>query len=427
MNDKLSTMESNSRLITHNLSLKKGYKQTELGVLPTDWEVKAIAEIANIKGGGTPSSFNSSFWNGDINWFTPTEIGKTKYVYESRRKITKDGYTTSSANLLPIGTVLLTSRAGIGDTAIILNEACTNQGFQSLIVSNEYDNEYVYYLVNTSTFQKLLLKHASGSTFLEISPNKLKLIKIPLPPTLTEQTAIATALSDMDRLIEGLEKLIAKKRNIKQGAMQELLTPYVMVNGELLMVNGKPKMKEGWEVKTLDKVIDCLDNLRVPLNEEERLKMKGDIPYCGANGVVDYVNDYLIDDNIILIAEDGGYFDEYLTRPIAYQINGKCWVNNHAHILKAKKDFVQEFVFYSLVHKNILMHLASGTRAKLNKGELYKIKVNVPPKIKEQTRIAQILSDMDTEITELETQLSKYKMLKTGMMQELLTGKKRLI
>lgn len=391
------------------LSLPKGFKQTEVGMIPVDWEIVKLESQVEVKGGGTPSSFNKRFWNGNINWFTPTEIGLTKYVKESKRKITEEGLNNSSAFMLPEGTVLLTSRAGIGDCAILLKEACTNQGFQSLI-SKGIDKEFLYYASCSDLFQKSLLVNASGSTFLEISPGRIKQIKIPLPPTLSEQRAIATALSDMDALIQAQEQLIAKKRAIKQGTMQELLQP-----------------KEGWEVKTLEEITDCLDNLRVPLNEEQRSKMKGDIPYCGANGIVDYVNDYIIDDKIILIAEDGGYFDEYLTRPIAYQMEGKCWVNNHAHILKAKKGQDEDFIFYSLVHKNILSFLASGTRAKLNKAQMYRIEIAIPNIENEQTRIARILSDMDTEIEQLESQLAKYRQVKVGMMQELLTGKKRLV
>ena len=114
--------------------------------------------------------------------------------------------------------------------------------------------------------------------------------------------------------------------------------------------------------------------------------MQGDIPYCGANGVLDFVNDFVVDDDIILMAEDGGYFDEYASRPIAYRMSGKSWVNNHAHILKAKAGADQAFLFYSLVHKNILPFLASGTRAKLNKSEMAKILVGSPPFSRTLTR-----------------------------------------
>jgi len=224
-------------------------------------------------------------------------------------------------------------------------------------------------------------------------------------------------LSDADALIEAVEQLLTKKRQVKQGAMSELLTGKRRLSG----FSGE------WVTKSLEELIDCLDNLRVPLNETHRMKMQGDYPYCGANGVLGYVDSYVIDDDFILIAEDGGYFDEYATRPIAYKMSGKCWVNNHAHILKAKENINQDFIYYSLVHKNILSFLASGTRAKLNKSEMYKIQINTPSQQEEQTAIAEILSDMDAEISALEEKLVKARQVKAGMMSELLTGKIRLV
>jgi type I restriction enzyme S subunit len=186
-----------------------------------DWEVRTLGEVCDIIGGGTPSTSNNSYWNGDIDWFTPTEIGKEKYSYRSKRKITNEGLNASSAQILPIGTILLTSRAGIGDLSILTKEACTNQGFQSLSVKAENSNEFIYYLMKT--LKNVLLKNASGSTFLEISPNRVNQIEISIP-LLSEQTRIATILSDMDGAIEGLEKQLEKYRAVKVGLMQELLS-----------------------------------------------------------------------------------------------------------------------------------------------------------------------------------------------------------
>jgi type I restriction enzyme S subunit len=218
-------------------------------------------------------------------------------------------------------------------------------------------------------------------------------------------------------LIAALEGMIAKKRDLKQAAMQHLLTGKTRL----------PGFSGAWEVKTIEDAMDCFDNLRVPLNDSQRSKMKGDIPYCGANGVVGTVDDFVIDDDIILIAEDGGYFDEYRTRPIAYRMIGKCWVNNHAHILKAKEGYDQGFLFYSLVHKDIQAFLASGTRAKLNKSEMWKISTPIPNDLAEQTAIAEVLSDMDADLAALEAQAAKARAVKQGMMQELLTGRVRLV
>lgn len=196
------------------------------------------------------------------------------------------------------------------------------------------------------------------------------------------------------------------------------------------LLTGKKRLKGfsgDWEVKKLGEVTDVLDNLRVPLNQKQRMNMKGTIPYCGANGIVDFINDYIIDDEIILMAEDGGYFDEYLTRPIAYKMKGKCWVNNHAHILKSKNRVNQDFIFYSIVHKNILDFIQGGTRSKLNKSDLIGIIINIPKELQEQTAIANLLTKLDKEIDQLTTKRQKYEAIKTAMMQDLLTGKVRLI
>lgn len=221
----------------------------------------------------------------------------------------------------------------------------------------------------------------------------------------------------MDGLRAALEALIAKKRAIKQATMQQLLTGKTRLQG----FSGE------WETKRLENIIDCLDHVRIPLNETQRENMPGPYPYCGANGVLDYVNDFVIDDDVILMAEDGGYFDEYARRPIAYRMSGKIWVNNHAHILKARRGYSQGFLYFSLVHKNILPYLASGTRAKLNKSEMNKIEIYLPRHPAEQEAIAVFLSDMDAEIASLERRRDKTFAVKQGMMQQLLTGRVRLV
>lgn len=213
------------------IAKKKGIKQGTMQQLLTgkkrlqgfsgEWEMKTLGEIATIVGGGTPSTYSPNYWNGTINWFTPTEIGLNKYTYSSLRKITKEGLKNCSARILPTGTVLLTTRAGIGDMSILMNEGCTNQGFQSLIANNDTSYEFLYYLV--STLKNILIKNASGSTFLEISPNKIKQIEVKIP-SIEEQTAIVVILSDMDAEIENLEQKRDKYTMLRQGMMQQLLT-----------------------------------------------------------------------------------------------------------------------------------------------------------------------------------------------------------
>ncbi len=190
------------------------------------WQRVRLGDIAEIIGGGTPSTQITSFWNGSINWFTPTEIGITKYVYKSQRTITPLGLKKSSAKLLPIGTILLTSRASIGDCAILKVVATTNQGFQSLIPLEKINNEFLYYLM--LTLKNKLLKLASGSTFLEVSPNKIKNLLIPLPP-LNEQIAIANILSDLDNEIISLKNKKRQFDNIKKALNHDLMSAKIRV------------------------------------------------------------------------------------------------------------------------------------------------------------------------------------------------------
>lgn len=178
---------------------------------------------------------------------------------------------------------------------------------------------------------------------------------------------------------------------------------------------------EGWKTITIEECCDILDSKRVPINSEEREQRMGSIPYYGANGIQGYIDDYIFDEDLILIAEDGGYFNEFATRPIAYRVSGKSWVNNHAHVLKAKTGYSQEAVFYSLEHKDIQPFIVGGTRAKLNQSELRSITLNLPVSLQEQTQIATILSTIDRAIEQTEALIAKQQRIKTGLMQDLLT------
>ncbi|NLK15547.1 MAG: restriction endonuclease subunit S [Bacteroidales bacterium] len=161
--------------------------------------------------------------------------------------------------------------------------------------------------------------------------------------------------------------------------------------------------------------------MRIPINDEIRQTMQGNIPYYGANGVQGYIDKYIFDEDLILLAEDGGNFEEYHTKPIAYKISGKSWVNNHAHILRAKQDFNQNYIFYSLVHKNITKYLNSGTRSKLNRSELEKIEIDFPETKGEEDKIADILSTCDAVIEKTQAAIAKYKLIKQGMLHDLFT------
>ena len=230
-------IEALKKLIEKRKNVKRGAMQElltgkcRLPGFEGEWVEKRLGEIGNFVGGGTPSTSVDIYWGGDIDWYTPAEIGDLKYVSCSERKITREGLVNSSARLLPVGTILLTTRASIGLRAILQREAATNQGFQSLVVNEKSDSEFMYYFLSTVVDE--MESRASGSTFLEISSSKLKEIPIILPPTLFEQKAIAKVLSEMDEGIEALEKKLKKVEAIKEGMMQDLLT-------------GKVRLKEDW-------------------------------------------------------------------------------------------------------------------------------------------------------------------------------------
>ena len=186
-----------------------------------EWKKVKLGSIAEIVGGGTPNTNISHYWNGGIPWFTPTEIGKTKYVSESKKTISAHGQNNSSAKILPKGTILFTSRATIGAKAILTVEATTNQGFQSLIVHNNNNNEFIYYYLDI--ILKNIKQKASGSTFTEISAESLRKIEIIIPPK-EEQNAIASIFINADKEIELVNEKLASLQSQKRGLMQQLLT-----------------------------------------------------------------------------------------------------------------------------------------------------------------------------------------------------------
>ena len=187
-----------------------------------EWNTATINEVATVCGGGTPSTSTPEYWNGTIQWLTPTEIN-SKFVHKSKRTITEAGLNNSSAKLLPQGALLLTTRATLGACSInnFNDPVCTNQGFQSLIPNKTIIGEYLYYVIQSPDFQKEMKRRSSGSTFLEISPSNLKEIRIPLP-TLEEQTVIAEFFSSLDTKIELIEKKIEATKQLKQALLQQM-------------------------------------------------------------------------------------------------------------------------------------------------------------------------------------------------------------
>ena len=229
LSDADALIASLDRLIAKKRDLKQAAMQelltghTRLPGFTGEWEVRRLEEQAVIVSGGTPKTTNRLFWNGGINWCTPTDITgcRGKYLMETKRTITTLGLANSSARMLPVGALLLCTRATIGEIRIAGTDVCTNQGFKSLVCNQDVFNEFLYYKLLTMKPQ--MVERAIGSTFLEISKRDTASLEI-ATPNYVEQTAIAAVLSDMDAELAVLEARRDKTRNLKQAMMQELLT-----------------------------------------------------------------------------------------------------------------------------------------------------------------------------------------------------------
>ncbi|WP_167332714.1 restriction endonuclease subunit S [Bifidobacterium merycicum] len=175
------------------------YPEIRFAGFTDPWEQRKLGDVATIVGGGTPSTNNDAYWDGDIDWYSPAELGEQVYADRSVRRITQAGYDSCSATLLPAGkTILFTSRAGIGNTAILRRSACTNQGFQSLVVNDDTDVYFIYSM--TDRIKNFAEQKASGSTFLEISGKGLAAGEFAFPSK-DEQTAIGSMFKQLDHLI----------------------------------------------------------------------------------------------------------------------------------------------------------------------------------------------------------------------------------
>ena len=259
-----------------------------------EWNKYTINDLATVVGGGTPDTTVKSYWGGDIQWFTPSEIGKNKYVDFSKRTITRDGLDNSSAKLLPLHTILLSSRATLGECSIASNECTTNQGFQSLI-AKQCNIDFLYYLIQTK--KKDLIRNACGSTFLEISANEIRKIKVAVPVQ-NEQEQIAKLLSLIDERIATQNKIIEDLKKLKSAiskylfARKDLLETTICLSNIATLKNGyafqsgKYNALGKWKILTItnvpgeryinDEDCNCIINLPNDIQDHQVLK-EGDI------------------------------------------------------------------------------------------------------------------------------------------------------
>lgn len=423
-------------------------KQTEIGLIPDDWEVKRLGDVTRIQAGGTPSTLFEAYWNGNIRWMNSGELN-LKRVYEVEGRITELGLNNSSTHLIPKGCVLI-GLAGQGKTrgtaAINYVDLCTNQSIAAIFPSDFHNSDFLYHVMDNK-YQELRELSDGGGGRGGLNLKILNDIQIPLP-LLPEQQRIAKALSDVDALISTTEKLIKKKKNIKQGTMQNLLTGKKRLPGFAKSNNTKMtelgEIPEDWEVKTLNELINDISdgpfgsNLKTEhytTEREVRIIQLSNVGEDGWNNEnVKYttfthakeIQRCIVPYGSIVIAKmmPAGRAILCPNQEKMYILGSDC-VRITPNSLLDSLFFIY-FTKSSFYLNQIKENTQGSTRARTSVSKLKRIEIALPPK-KEQISIAKILSDMDNEIDLLNTKLEKYRNLKTAMMQQLLTGKIRLL
>lgn len=406
------------------------FKDTEIGRIPEEWETLYIHQITEISTGATPSTNINEYWeNGTIRWMSSGELNN-KIIYDVNGRITQKGYDNTGTHMLPKNCVLI-GLAGQGKTrgtaAYNKVELCTNQSIAAILPNSKYESKYLYFYID-SLYDKLRLLSAGDGGRGGLNKQILQNLEIAMPP-LNEQRRIASALTSIDNLIASLGKLIEKKKNIKQGAMQQLLT-------------GKTRLKgftEPWVEKKLgDVAVNYTGLTYSPMN------------------VKSYGTLVLRSSNIqkgILVFNDNVFVDmDIPSRAIAKKNDLLICVRNGSKALIGKSAVITDYAdgmafgaFMTILHANdiqqgflnylwqadyIQQQVKDNMGATINQitnADIEQFKIVVPHSLKEQQAIATILTKMDNEITALEAKRAKYEAIKQGMMQQLLTGKIRLI
>ena len=397
------------------MNIPQGYKQTELGIIPEDWEVKQISDFTSVVTGGTPSTQHAEYWGGDIRWMNSGELN-LKFVYDVEGRITEEGLNNSSTHIIPAKCVLV-GLAGQGKTrgtaAYNLVSLCTNQSIAAFLPTDTHSSLYLYYVIDSLYDYLRLLSSGDGGRG-GLNKQILSSLNIVLPP-IAEQRAIAEALSDVDGLIAALDKKIAKKRLLKQGTMQQLLT------GKKRL----PGFTDEWVENKLGDSCSIImgqspsslyyntQNIGLPLiqGNADLERRKQIIRFYTSQITKECVKG----DIIMSVRAPVGAVGKAITKSCLGR--GVCAI---------KTD--NDFLYHYFVHiENDWASFSKGsTFDSINSDELYQLPIILPQTRVEQQAIATILSDMDKEIADLEAQRDKYRLLKSGMMQQLLTGQIRL-
>lgn len=411
------------------------FKQTEIGLVPEEWEVVPIEDLFQIGNGYTPSKAIPEYWNhGTLPWFRMEDIRLNgRILKDSIQHITPQAIKGSG--LFPAYSIIISTTATIGEHALLIADSLANQQFTFLWNVNRcYSVDMYYAFYHCFLLGEWCRNNINFGGLTAVNMNAFKKYPFPLPP-LPEQRKIAEALGDIDALIAGLDKLIAKKRLIKQGAMQQLLTGRTRLKGfnqpwktACIGSDTYVKARIGWQGLTTNEYLD-----------NGKYNLVGGIDF--KDGKVDwkhcfYVSEWRfkqdrniqLKDGDVLISKDGTIgkvaYVNVLPKPAT--------LNSGVFVIRSKKEILRQeylaLVFLSPLFKDFVDELVAGSTIQhLYQKDIIKFSFSIPSTTSEQHAIASILTDMDNEITELEKKKSKYEKLKQGMMQQLLTGRIRLI
>lgn len=388
--------------------------------IPEGWSVKKISDLGTIVSGGTPDTNNPEYWDGYVLWVTPSEVSalSNRFIWDTERKITEKGLKQSSAKLLPVNSLIICTRATIGDCCINKKPICTNQGFKNIIVTGN-NVDFLYYLISKNKHE--LIRKACGSTFLEISKKDIDNLKFPIPP-LHEQEKIAEILGTWDEAIEKLSSLIEQKKLLKKGLMQKLLTGKVRLPG---FTQPWKEVKLGNFCRTFSGGTPSVNNAsfydgNIPFIRSGEIHLTSTALFISESGLTNSAAK-LVEKGDILFALYGATSGEVDISKINGAINQAILCIKP---LSLNKYFLKDILEYK--KQNILNKYLQGGQGNLSAEIIKSLKIYIPSDISEQQAIANVLSTADDEINLLNQKLEALKEQKKGLMQQLLTGNIRV-
>lgn len=406
--------------------IENKFKKSEIGLIPKDWKETPIGLVANIINGSTPPTADAENYGGEYLFVSPADLGEHKYIVDTIKKLSSKGFAISRR--LPNGSILYTCTGStIGKCGIASCELTSNQQINAILPNDSYNNEYLYYAIQTR--EQDIRSNASVQAVPLINKAAFSKTLVAFPEK-DEQSRIATALSDVDQLIETLKKLIEKKRNIKQGVMQELLSGKRRLQG----------FTDKWVEIPFKDIYKYASEGGTPDTSRSDYYNRGDIPFVKiedtAKKYIDSVNSFITtkglnNSSAWLIPQNNIIFTNGAT--VGNVAINRIPVSTKQGILGVilKEEYDLEFIYYILsfspFQNEVHNRESGGTFATIILKNLDTIPLFIPKNKAEQSKIAKVLSDMDSEISMLESRLTKYQSLKQGMMQQLLTGKIRLI